>query len=170
MDAAWYYQKNGEPIGPILESEIKRLVAVGKLLPDVFVWNKELPDWIEIKNTVLASCIPVAPPPIRLPPTASEDTPSESWRLWEKLLHGFTLLMVFWAGTFLFMFLCYLLGGRIDGAKFGFWAMFVGVGVARGVSGWIKELPKEKRIRTSLRVAICIPVFLLGLIYILGKR
>lgn len=50
----WYYNYNGEQIGPVGDPEIKELIRAGTLGPATAVWTEGLPSWIELKGTRLS--------------------------------------------------------------------------------------------------------------------
>jgi uncharacterized membrane protein len=71
--SSWYYAKDSQQCGPVNESELKELLATGKLAAAVFVWRDGMADWAP------ADTLPelqFRPPPIPavqspfVPPTA----------------------------------------------------------------------------------------------------
>jgi len=41
----WYYLRNGAPVGPVSETDLRLMLDAGHLPPNVIVWNKSLPAW-----------------------------------------------------------------------------------------------------------------------------
>jgi len=60
-DPTWFYENNGERIGPVPGGEILNLYRSGGLRPDTLVWREGLENWIPFSASELAS---VGPPPI----------------------------------------------------------------------------------------------------------
>jgi len=46
----WYYESNGQPHGPVDESELRQLTEDGKLLGDSLVWRQGMLDWTPLKD------------------------------------------------------------------------------------------------------------------------
>ncbi len=46
----WYYESNGQPHGPVDESELRQLIEDGKLLGDSLVWRQGMLDWTPLKD------------------------------------------------------------------------------------------------------------------------
>jgi hypothetical protein len=46
----WYYSINGEQFGPVSASELKRLVASGKLIESDLVYKDGLPKWVPVSK------------------------------------------------------------------------------------------------------------------------
>jgi len=150
MIRTWHYQRQGTAVGPISEQEIRHLVSLGKISSRNLVWNKELSDWTPLVETDLANDLPVAPPPIVNPTAEATDTLREKRSLWERLLHGFLWLMIFWAGTNLFVSIFLMFGRQPSSATFNFAALFTGGGLAQIFAGSLWSLPKLRRVRLSL--------------------
>lgn len=53
----WFYTANGQPLGPVADSEFRRMLA--SLPPDTLVWNADLPEWKPLSEAGLA------PPPVK---------------------------------------------------------------------------------------------------------
>jgi len=45
-DAAFYYESNGQQLGPISAAELKAKAVSGELKPTDMVWKEGLPDWV----------------------------------------------------------------------------------------------------------------------------
>ena len=62
----WFYAKGGKRIGPIGETEIRRLAFDGSLCRDSPVWRRGMSDWVPADQTNLRELFPVAaePPPL----------------------------------------------------------------------------------------------------------
>jgi len=62
----WFYEKNGQRIGPMDEKQIIGLIENGGLDRQTLVWHPSLEQWQPLSNTQLAANIssPVCPPPL----------------------------------------------------------------------------------------------------------
>jgi hypothetical protein len=75
----WYYESNGRPQGPILESELRQLKADGKIEAACLVWKEGMEDWMPLEKvgalgSPTAPGASSAPKPLSLtkePPTGS---------------------------------------------------------------------------------------------------
>ncbi|EPF90631.1 hypothetical protein GCM10025882_36100 [Acinetobacter gyllenbergii] len=47
----WFYEKNGERIGAISQSQMINLIQTGGLHRDTVVWRKGLKDWVFLEKT-----------------------------------------------------------------------------------------------------------------------
>jgi hypothetical protein len=54
----WYYESNGQPKGPILESELRRLRDEGKIAADSLVWSEGMEDWAPLNTIKALSALP----------------------------------------------------------------------------------------------------------------
>ncbi len=54
----WYYESNGQPKGPILESELRRLRNEGKIATDSLVWSDGMEDWAPLNTIKGLSSLP----------------------------------------------------------------------------------------------------------------
>jgi hypothetical protein len=73
----WFYEKNGQRIGPIQEEQMLGLLATGGLDTQTLVWHSSLTQWQPLSATPLAAnipspAIPVTPP--ALPAAAINNT------------------------------------------------------------------------------------------------
>ena len=167
MNRMWHYQQGETAVGPISEIEIRELVSSGTLSPEDFVWHKDLPVWTKVHETALSSRIPVSPPPLEKRSDVSAET-YETRMISEKLIHGFAWVMILWAAGLSFAVICDALGGNISGTKFAFWTLFVGFFAAKGIGEWIWAMPRAKRIRLSIALALGIPTVILGIARIIN--
>jgi uncharacterized RDD family membrane protein YckC len=67
-ERAWHYVLNGQSIGPVPESEIRTMLAEGRLGADTLVWTESMTDWtpagrIEAFHNQLAALPLVVVPP-----------------------------------------------------------------------------------------------------------
>lgn len=46
----WYYESNGNPQGPILESELRQLKEDGKIESGCLVWREGMEDWVPLEQ------------------------------------------------------------------------------------------------------------------------
>ncbi len=53
----WFYEINGQQLGPVSEEEIRRLVSAGQLNSQSLVWNATLPDWMPLASTALSALV-----------------------------------------------------------------------------------------------------------------
>ena len=54
LDAVnWHYEFNGQPIGPVSENEIQKLIAAGKISAFTRVWTKGMPAWVNAGDSSL---------------------------------------------------------------------------------------------------------------------
>lgn len=63
----WYYTADNQQQGPVAESELKRLFAVGQISANTYVWSDGMTDWrraAEIPGLVTASAAPPAFAPL----------------------------------------------------------------------------------------------------------
>jgi hypothetical protein len=81
----WYYEKGGQRVGGVTESEIIELIKESKLQSDSLVWRSGLTDWMELRRTELAPYIDRTSPP-SLPATHVNNT--VAWILAFAILIG----------------------------------------------------------------------------------
>ncbi len=61
----WYYESEGQRVGPTTETEMAGLIQAGKLNHGALVWTAGLPDWVTIEETHLRGQLErIAPPPL----------------------------------------------------------------------------------------------------------
>ncbi len=63
----WFYEKDGQAIGPVDDEKIRELIKVGAVLRQAKVWNRGMSDWTPLETSELHSLIPSGPPPLRTP-------------------------------------------------------------------------------------------------------
>jgi len=51
----WHYERQGQRVGPIAESEIQNLIATSVVRTDTLVWTPGMPDWLPLVDSPLAS-------------------------------------------------------------------------------------------------------------------
>ncbi|MCS7304551.1 MAG: DUF4339 domain-containing protein [Thermoguttaceae bacterium] len=56
----WYYMRDGKPVGPIAETELRNLFATGQLSPQTLVWTENLPAWCPAQNAFEYLAAPAA--------------------------------------------------------------------------------------------------------------
>jgi hypothetical protein len=62
---SWYYTVNNQQVGPVEESEIKKLVDAGTITNTTMVWTTGMASWQLIRQSPLAPLMGnVAPPPV----------------------------------------------------------------------------------------------------------
>lgn len=61
----WYYEKNGEPIGPLSESELLDKIGLGEINKETLVWMESMTDWsVASEVEQLREMFPPTPPPL----------------------------------------------------------------------------------------------------------
>ena len=58
----WYYEQNGNRIGPVDEATIRSLIANRTISIDTLVWTNGMANWTPLQQTQLAVGLPVPPP------------------------------------------------------------------------------------------------------------
>lgn len=86
----WYYTLNNQQVGPVDESEIKKLVDAGTITNATMVWTTGMANWQPIRQSALAPLMGnVAPPAVgAYPPMLVVEDP--------KVKEIKTLFMWFW--------------------------------------------------------------------------
>jgi hypothetical protein len=69
MATEYYYTKNGEQIGPVSSTELKRLAGIGELQPSDQIWQEGMPDWVPASR--VKGLFPVAPASVPTQPKAA---------------------------------------------------------------------------------------------------
>lgn len=76
MAGQWYYDKNGQQLGPVPTNQLQSLIQSGQLRGNDLVWREGMTDWMPLGSIPeLAQLLPPAPiaPAGRQPPPARED-------------------------------------------------------------------------------------------------
>jgi TM2 domain-containing membrane protein YozV len=58
----WYYENNGNRIGPVDEATMRQLIADRTISIDTLVWTNGMANWTPLQQTQLAAGLPVPPP------------------------------------------------------------------------------------------------------------
>ncbi len=58
----WYYEQNGNRIGPVDGATIRQLIADRTISIDTLVWTNGMANWTLLQQTQLAAGLPVPPP------------------------------------------------------------------------------------------------------------
>jgi TM2 domain-containing membrane protein YozV len=58
----WYYEQNGNRIGPVDEATMRQLIADRTISIDTLVWTNGMANWSPLQQTQLAAGLPVPPP------------------------------------------------------------------------------------------------------------
>jgi uncharacterized RDD family membrane protein YckC len=66
----WFYAYEGQPLGPVDDSELAHLAATGRINGSTLVWNNGLPDW---RPYAQVAPLPASGPPAL--PLSSDDAP-----------------------------------------------------------------------------------------------
>ena len=53
----WYFEENGERVGPFDDRGIKKEAAAGRLSDDTLVWNEQMVDWTPASHTELRNSL-----------------------------------------------------------------------------------------------------------------
>lgn len=75
----WYYEQNGNRMGPVDELAMRRLIADRTISIDTLVWTNGMANWTPLQQTQLAAGLPVPPPTPYSAPAAPQyhGTPSQ---------------------------------------------------------------------------------------------
>jgi hypothetical protein len=46
----WYYESNGHPKGPILETELRKLKEEGRITAECLIWTEGMEDWLPLEK------------------------------------------------------------------------------------------------------------------------
>jgi TM2 domain-containing membrane protein YozV len=66
----WYYEQNGNRIGPVDETTMRSLIADRTISIDTLVWTNGMANWTPLQQTQLAAGLPVPPPMPGNPPAS----------------------------------------------------------------------------------------------------
>ncbi len=66
----WYYEQNGNRIGPVDEATMRGLIANRTISIDTLVWTNGMANWTPLQQTQLAAGLPVPPPSLNQTPQA----------------------------------------------------------------------------------------------------
>ena len=58
----WYYEQNGNRIGPVDEATMRSLIGDRTISIDTLVWTNGMANWTPLQQTQLAAGLPVPPP------------------------------------------------------------------------------------------------------------
>jgi TM2 domain-containing membrane protein YozV len=58
----WYYEQNGNRMGPVDEATMRSLIASRTISIDTLVWTNGMANWTPLQQTQLAAGLPVPPP------------------------------------------------------------------------------------------------------------
>ena len=58
----WYYDKAGQPTGPLTESEITKLIEANEVLPNTLLWAQGMNEWTPVSKIPQFTLSPYAPP------------------------------------------------------------------------------------------------------------
>jgi TM2 domain-containing membrane protein YozV len=70
----WYYEQNGNRIGPVDEATMRGLIANRTISIDTLVWTNGMANWTPLQQTQLAAGLPVPPPSLNAAPQAYNAT------------------------------------------------------------------------------------------------
>lgn len=78
MQRKWFYEESGARAGPLSEEEFAEKIRAGKVAATSLVWTSGQQDWLELKNSPLASLLPTSLPPLpqrdELSPRSDDDS------------------------------------------------------------------------------------------------
>lgn len=66
----WYYEQNGNRIGPVDEATMLSLISNRVISIDTLVWTTGMANWVPLQQTQLAAGLPVPPPSLSPTPQA----------------------------------------------------------------------------------------------------
>ncbi len=66
----WYYEQNGNRMGPVDELAMRQLIADRTISIDTLVWTNGMANWTPLQQTQLAAGLPVPPPMPGNPPAS----------------------------------------------------------------------------------------------------
>jgi TM2 domain-containing membrane protein YozV len=66
----WYYEQNGNRIGPVDEVTMRSLITDRTISIDTLVWTNGMANWTPLQQTQLAAGLPVPPPALNSTPQA----------------------------------------------------------------------------------------------------
>jgi hypothetical protein len=73
-DTQWWYEKNGQPAGPIPIATLQQLASAGDLKPATLVWTAGMQGWARAETVALLSFAP-QPPPLGTPASTDAQRP-----------------------------------------------------------------------------------------------
>lgn len=73
----WYYEQNGNRIGPVDEATMRGLIANRVISIDTLVWTNGMANWTPLQQTQLAAGLPVPPPMSYSAPSSPQYKPVE---------------------------------------------------------------------------------------------
>lgn len=73
-DAQWWYERNGQPAGPVPFPVLRELAAKGDVKPSTLVWASGMPAWARAETVALLT---FARPDVRPPPLTPPMPPAE---------------------------------------------------------------------------------------------
>jgi hypothetical protein len=56
--AVFFYDANGQPVGPLSIAEIRARIAAGEIKPDTLVWKSGTPNWVPAKDLLEIGSLP----------------------------------------------------------------------------------------------------------------
>lgn len=68
----WYYEQNGNRVGPVDEATMRGLIAARTISIDTLVWTNGMANWTPLQQTQLAAGLPVPPPMPGNPPASPQ--------------------------------------------------------------------------------------------------
>jgi TM2 domain-containing membrane protein YozV len=68
----WYYEQNGNRIGPVDEATMRQLISDRTISIDTLVWTNGMANWTPLQQTQLAAGLPVPPPSLYAAPQAND--------------------------------------------------------------------------------------------------
>ena len=68
----WYYEQNGNRIGPVDEATMRSLIADRTISIDTLVWTNGMANWTPLQQTQLAAGLPVPPPMSQSAPSSPQ--------------------------------------------------------------------------------------------------
>jgi TM2 domain-containing membrane protein YozV len=91
----WYYEQNGNRIGPVDEATMRSLIADRTISIDTLVWTNGMANWTPLQQTQLAAGLPVPPPMPGIPPASPNQASPQAVNPQAKDRVVYVLLAVF---------------------------------------------------------------------------
>ncbi len=70
----WYYEQNGNRVGPVDDATMRGLIANRTITIDTLVWTNGMANWTPLQQTQLTAGLPVPPPSLYAAPQANHGT------------------------------------------------------------------------------------------------
>jgi len=85
--AEWFYQRNGQKLGPLDTAALKRMAIAGELDPSDLIWREGMAQWAKASQAkgLFPTPVPIAAPPAHYEVEATRSAPqARSVRQWQE--------------------------------------------------------------------------------------